>query len=40
LFATFFPAGHIAESAMLSLESSEGRCYLREAVGLLWQGKD
>ena len=38
--ATFFPAGHIAGAAMLGLESSEGRCYLREAVGPLWQGKD
>ena len=40
VIATFFSAGHIAGAAMLGLESSEGRCYLREAVGLLWQGKD
>ena len=40
LIATFFSAGHIAGAAMLGLESSEGHCYLWDAVGFLWQGKD
>ena len=31
---------HRRGKEILSLESSEGRCYLREAVGPLWQGKD